>query len=425
MVPHAPLTAVVFVNRYYAPDVSATSQMLAGIAPALVASGYAVTVVTSRQRYDDASSALPATERRSGVDVVRVWSTRFGRQNLMGRAIDYLTFYLTTFVALLRLLRPGYVVVAKTDPPLVSLVCWPAAWLRGAKLVNWLQDVFPEVAVELGAARLPRWGVGLLQRARDASCRAARANVVLGPRMLSFFAQRGLPPQRFEIIPNWADDALIVPTPAGRSRLRAQLGWQDRFVVAYCGNLGRAHDHETLLGAAQLLATDTRIAFLMVGGGAEMAQLEREARARGLTAFRFLPYRPESELSDTLAAADVHLACLKPQLEGLIVPSKLYGILAAGRPTVFWGDPSGDVATELARIPAGLAVGSGDASGLADALRALQAEPARRATLGAQARQAFEARYTRGQSAAAWCRLLEAVADAPGPAPAAVGSSAD
>ena len=269
-----PPPAVVFVNRFYAPDLSATSQMLGGIATGLAAAGFDITVVTSRQRYDDAAARLPRRESIAGVNVVRVWSTRFGRDQLLGRAVDYLSFYASTFFTLLWLLRRNSIVVAKTDPPLVSLVCAPAAWLRGAKLVNWLQDVFPEVAEVLGSGKWPRWLMHLLKVLRDATCRAAVANVVLGERMRERLVAQGLPAPRFTIIPNWADDRQIVPTPTSEARLRGELGWAGHFVVAYCGNLGRAHDYETLLEAAQLLRDDARLGFLVAGGGAGMVRLQ-------------------------------------------------------------------------------------------------------------------------------------------------------
>ena len=132
-------------------------------------------------------------------------------------------------------------------------------------------------------------------------------------------------------------------------------------------------------------------------------------KERGLQAFRFLPYQPEAGLSDLLASADVHLVCLKPELEGLIVPSKLYGILAASRPALCWGDVDGETARELGRTGAGMAVAAGDAAGLAHAIRALQSSPNLRFDLGRRAREAFVARYTVGQSVAAWRRLLLAI----------------
>src|SRR5437762_3787700 len=141
---------VVFVNRYFHPDHSATSQMASDLAFHLASRGWSTGAITSRQRYDDASAKLAPRESVNGVDVRRVWSTRFGRAFLPGRAIDYATFYCSAFFALLRRAGRGSTIVALTDPPLISVIAALAAMLRGARPVNGTQDLFPEVAEALG-----------------------------------------------------------------------------------------------------------------------------------------------------------------------------------------------------------------------------------------------------------------------------------
>ena len=406
--PDAARPRVVFVNRFYLPDHSATAQMLAGVAGGLAAD-FAVTVITSRLRYDDPVARLVARERIGGVDIRRVWTTRFGRARLALRAIDYLTFYLSVARTLVWTLRRGDVIVAMTDPPLVALVCALPVRLRRARLVNWLQDVYPEIATVLGAAAVPGWIVESLAVLRDRSVRRADANVVLGGRMRDRLLARGAPEERLTIIPNWASPTLVVPKPATASALRTKLGLQGAQVAAYCGNLGHAHDFQTLLGAAALLTDLPDLRVLMVGGGAGMVQLRREVEARGWTQFLFLPYQPEEQLSDTLAAADVHLVCLKPELEGLILPSKTYGIMAAGRPAIYWGDLEGDVARELRHFDAGVAVQCGDSGGLATALRALLTDAGRRARLGENAREALIRNYTPERVVERWRTLLSSL----------------
>src|SRR5437868_5027237 len=141
-----PAHRIVFVNRFFHPDHSATSQMLSDLSFHLAERGRRVEVVTSRQRYDDADAKLPPRETVRGVEVRRIWSTRFGRGFLPGRAVDYATFYISAFLALLRRATRDSTIVALTDPPLISVVAALAAMLRGAKLINWTQDLFPEVA---------------------------------------------------------------------------------------------------------------------------------------------------------------------------------------------------------------------------------------------------------------------------------------
>ena len=171
---------VIFLNRYFYPDHSATSQILSDLAFFLAGAGHEVCVVTSCQLYDDAAAGLALRERIDGVEVHRVRTTRFGRDNLFGRAVDYATFYLAAGWRLWRIARAGDVIVAKTDPPLISVVASLIARWRGARLVNWVQDVFPEVAEALGVRALAGPQAGLLRRLRNRAFRSAAANVVLG-----------------------------------------------------------------------------------------------------------------------------------------------------------------------------------------------------------------------------------------------------
>jgi glycosyltransferase involved in cell wall biosynthesis len=400
---------VVFVNRYFFPDVSATSQMLSDLACRLVQQGMHVHVVCSDQLYDDPAAKLVPEETIQGVHVHRTWTSHFGRGRLLGRALDYASFYLTASAELLRVLRRGDTIVAKTDPPLISILAVAIAKLRGARLVNWLQDVFPEVATHLGANPLPGWLDHYLKRLRDYSLNAAHTNVVLGTRMREHLQRRGVARERICIIENWADGDAVTPKRVEMCELRAQLSIADKFVVGYSGNLGRAHEFETMLAAAEYLQTDANIVFLMVGGGAKMQQLQAAVAARRLPNFRFVPYQPRQLLSDSLAAADVHLACLLPQLEGLIVPSKFYGILAAGRPTIFIGDTDGELARIIDSTMCGTAVAVGDADALVAAIRRLQTDLTTREQMGFRARTLFVERYTVGRAARQWMETLRPV----------------
>src|SRR5439155_107353 len=239
-----------------------------------------VHVVTSRLKYDDPAARLPARAQYRGVTIHRVWTAAFGRFGLRGRAVDYLTFYLTCAVRLMSLVRSGDVVVIKTDPPLLS-------------------------------------------------------------------------------------------------------------IVANSGNMGRVHEYETILGAAELLRASSRIAFVFIGSGVRMRELKAEARRRELD-LTFMDYQPRESLAQSLGAADVHLVSLRPQAEGLVVPSKFYGVAAVGRPVIYVGDPDGEIGSVVRRFNCGVAVRNGDRQGLAEAISRLAANPHLCRALGNNARSAFE-----------------------------------
>src|SRR5438552_2028540 len=261
---------VVFVNRYFYPDHSATSQMVSDLAFHLAARGREVGVITSRQRYDAAGAGLPRREIVHGVAVRRVWSTTFGRHFLPGRAIDYATFYLSALFAMMNQRRTT--IVAMTDPPMLSAF----AALASRRVVNWLQDLFPEVATAVGM-RVPRF----VRRVRDWSLRRARRNVVIGESMQA--------PRRV-VIHNWAD-----------ASLRPVDVRHENFIVGYSGNLGRVHDVDTMLGAMNRLRGDD-VELVITGGGAKLG----EVRAANLPNVRLEPYAPRERLAESLSTADAH-----------------------------------------------------------------------------------------------------------------------
>jgi glycosyltransferase involved in cell wall biosynthesis len=415
---------IFFVNRFFYPDHSATSQMLTDLAFALADRGHRITVVTSRLTYDDTVARLPRRVTVRGVEIVRLATTGFGRTGLLGRAVDYVTFYLAAAWLLLRQVGRGDIVVAKTDPPLLSIVTTPIAGLRGAHAVNWLQDVYPEVMTALGLAgggRISRIPFAILRWLRDRALRKASLNVAIGERMSAELRRRGAPPDRIRVIPNWADGGLVQPVAPGDNELRRDWGLADTFVVGYSGNLGRAHDAETILAAIALTeasratlaaastalaptraSSDAGIEWLFIGGGAQLATLKARIEQRGDRNVQFVPYQPRDRLSVSLSVPDVHLITLRPALEGLIVPSKYYGIAAAGRPAIFIGDPDGEIGRILSATGTGLIVAEGDGAALARAIVSLAGDRRLVDDMGRRARALFEERYDLRYAVDAW-----------------------
>ena len=162
-------------------------------------------------------------------------------------------------------MRPGDIVIAKTDPPLMSVVAKPVARRNGARLVNWLQDIYPETAVELGVPFMRGPVAASLAALRNATLREAAATVVVGELMGRKVEALGAPAERIHVIPNWCNDEDIVA--AADNPLRRQWDLADKFVLGYSGNLGRAHEFATVLAAAERLRDEPRVAFLMIGGG--------------------------------------------------------------------------------------------------------------------------------------------------------------
>ncbi len=392
---------IVFVNRFFWPDHSATSQILTDLAFYLAKEGFTICVLSSRQVYDDPEATLPAQANISNVQVTRVWTTRFGRQNLLGRTVDYLTFYLSAALNLLVLVKPGDIVVAKTDPPLISVIAAIATRLRGAKLINWIQDLFPEVAGALEVGGVGKIE-GILRAARNWALRSAYKNVAIGDGMAKRIAREGIDLATITVIHNWSDGDAIQPIDREHNCLRREWGLADTFVVGYSGNLGRAHEFDTIMDAAEQLKDNKNIVFLFIGGGAQRDRIEEVGKQRGLTNILFKPYQPREQLAVSLSVPDVHLISLHPSMEGLIVPSKFYGIAAAGRPSIFIGSKSGEISRILGTGGCGFSIEIGQANQLTHTVTELNNNRDSCHQVGKRARLWFDQHFDIGKAMLAW-----------------------
>lgn len=408
-VAHRSLMRVIFVNRYFHPDHSATSQIASDLVFALAARGMPVTAITSRQRYDDAGAGLPPAETTEGVRILRVRTPVFGRRNLAGRTLDYVGFYAAAMWRVLRTARRGDVIVAMTDPPMLGVALWPVAALRGAKLMHWLQDLFPEIAQRLGV-RAIRPIAPMLQGLRNAALRRASATVVIGQSMAELVEREcGRAPV---LIPNWAlEEVGEADAPVARQSHPLRSEWElgAGFIVAYSGNMGRAHQLRGLIDAAERLREEPGIVFLLVGDGAQRAELEASARERGLTNVRFKPYQPREALRMSLTLPDMHVASLDERLEGLVVPSKFVGVIALGKPVLWLGSKSGEVGSLVLRAGAGMVVRADDGAAIAAAIRAVARDGSRVRAMAEAARALWKARFRRADAIAHWQEVLEGI----------------
>ena len=397
---------VVFVNRFYWPDHSATAQILCDLATGLAALGWEVTVITSRLRYEGGDRLAPV-EEHGGVTIQRVATSRFGRTTLVGRAIDYASFYVSAMIAAFRIVRRGDILVAKTDPPLLQIPLTLVSHLRGASQVNWMQDVYPELAVALGMHQLAGLPARLLVALRSRSMRGSARTVAIGGRMKEMLVAAGARRSQIVEIHNWGDDA-VLGAPREPSELRETWGFtSQRLVVGYSGNLGRAHELATMLDVSRVLAAQAALVdFLFIGGGALRERLD----AAALPNIALRPYQPRDELFRSMGVADIHWLSLQPELEGLIVPSKFYGSAASGRPILFIGDEDGEVARLIRRHDCGWTFRPGETQAIATLLRDLAADRDQLLARGCNARRMVRNHFSRAKAISAWDALLREVA---------------
>ncbi len=297
---------------------------------------------------------------------------------------------------------------------IAALICWG----RGAQLVNWQQDIFPEIAEVLGVGgQVGSAAFALLRLPRNWSLRVAAVNVVLGDRMADRLQALGIPESKLRVLPNWSDGNAIVPIDASRNALRRAWGLEASFVVGYSGNLGRAHEIETMLMAMKALNRDAKnssadcaaIKFLIIGGGALRSRLEDQAKRDALDNVDFKPYQPRTQLAETLCTPDVHLVTLRPELEGLVFPSKLYAIAAAGRPMIFIGHQSGEIARIINKLGCGFVVAPGRGTELEQRIRQLARSPTLCRIMGDRARAAFELGWDHTVAVSRWETLFKSL----------------
>jgi colanic acid biosynthesis glycosyl transferase WcaI len=350
-------------------------------------------------------------ETRNGVRLEWVGGLPFTRASHWRRALGYLSLYPAILWRALRLPRHD-VAVFLTDPPLQFLLGGWVHLFKRSRLAHWAQDIYPELAEELNVLRRRGLVARLLRGLAARSLRKFDAVVVIGACMKERMLARGIEPARLAVIPDWADTDAVRPTPREGNRFRAECGVMDQFVVMYSGNFGLAHDFTAILGAAARLQRERDdIAFLLVGDGPRLKDLQARVAAEGLRNIRLAPPQPLPRLAETLGAGDLHLVSMQDALCGLVVPSKIYGVLAAGRPAVFLGPAESEAAQLLTRHDCGTVLPAATADSLALAIHRWADDPAARAAAGERARRAAEAGGRAG-ALAAFARLLEGVADA-------------
>lgn len=395
---------VCYFNRSYWPDTGATGQLLTELAEDLVAlHGMEVTVVTG---FPLSGESLPRREIRNGVRVIRARGTTFSPRRFIGRATNYVTYFLSAFSVALRLRRQD-VTIALTDPPIIGIAAIAARPRRG--MIYLCQDIFPEVASLLQDFHSTAIN-NLLERINRYLVSRATRIIALGETMAARLINgKGADPAKVTVIHNWADTQAIVPSPKHNPFAIAH-GLTDRFVVLHAGNIGLSQNLDVVIDAAELLRDRRDIVVLFIGDGQRRHVLEASVRERALSNVRFLPFQPRDQLRWTYATSDVCLVSLKPGLAGYIVPSKLYPILAAGRPYIAALERDSEAAALTERHRCGIVVTPGDARALAAAITGLADRPHDGAAMADRARVAAEL-FSRERQVAAHAQVIEEVAE--------------
>lgn len=403
---------VLLLNQAFYPDVVATAQMGKDLADELVARGHRVTAVASRSIYGKSGAVLAKRESVDGIEVRRVGASLFGKSGYAARIADFALFYALALVRVLAAPRAD-VIVCYTTPPFVALVGLIARLLRGTRAVYWVMDLYPDLPVACGVMEERSRATRFFEGLNRFLLRRSDVDVVLGRCMRERVLAKGTPPERVRLIPVWADTSGIRPLEHAENPARAALGAGDGVVVMYSGNLGIGHDARTMCEAMAIVQDEVPgVRFEFIGGGKRRGEVEAFIRDRGIRIARWSDYVARERLGESLGAGDIHLISLKEGVEGIMVPSKLFGIMAAGRASIFIGHPGSEIARVLVETGSGRIVREGDARGLAEVIRELAADEGARAEMGRRAAAALEGLYDRATACRQWCEMLESLVPA-------------
>ena len=350
------------VNQYYWPGVEATAHLLTELCEAL-ADDYEIRVLTGVLRGHE---RLPGRDVRNGVEIVRVASTAFERTKLGLRAVNYASYIGSSLLQGLTGPRPD-LVLTMTDPPMVGDVGLAIARRFGVPLLVISEDVFPEIATQLGRLENPVL-VATLRQLISFYLKRADLVVAIGDTMRQRLEEKGAPADRLRVIPNWVDTDAISPQPVDNEWSRSNR-LTGKFVVMHSGNIGHAQNLEALVRAMTFLRDLDALAVVIIGAGARHTDLRRLAERLHADKLRSLPYQSRDVLPQSLSAAHLHYVGLAEGLAGFVVPSRLYGIMAAGRPVVVAADPESETAQVVERVGCGLVVPPSRPELLAEVIR--------------------------------------------------------
>jgi colanic acid biosynthesis glycosyl transferase WcaI len=399
---------ILLINQTYHPDVVATAQHAHDLARHLAAHGHTVQVIASRSIYGQKGASLPARETVEGVEVHRVGRSLFGKAGILARVMDFGLFYIAATIKAFTLPRPD-VVICFTTPPFIALLGLTLARLRQCAFVYWVMDLYPDLPVACGVMRPQAAMTQTFEIINRFCLRKADRVVVLGRCMMDRVLAKGTPGGGDHLvhIGVWADQTEVKPIPREENPYRTEWTLSDRFVVMYSGNFGLGHDVDTMCAAAERLRNDEKIRFVFAGGGKKKSIVDNFVRTHGLANCVVTGYQPREKLDASLSCADVHLASLLEGVEGIMVPCKLFGGMAAARPTIFIGHPSSELARILTEHQCGLVVRQGDVDGLVKAIRGLANNPKTCQDMGARARAALIKHFTREKACEQWREMLE------------------
>ena len=390
--------SILVVLLYWYPYSGPQTPIYAGIFRELRRRGHRITIISSfphfrsgsKETWDQYHGKCYDATSWEGIELIRtyVFAPTFSNHQygLISRALNFISFSLSSLLAGLLLRRRLDIVLTLSSPPLINgIVGWLLSKFKGAQSVHNIVDIYPDMAEKVGIWRgspvmwMLRWVEKLVYRLNPKL-------VVLSENMAENLARKRVAPGKIAVIPNFVEPEGFLDVPRDNAFAR-RYGLSDRFVLMYAGNVGVPHGVEVLIDVAKMLKGDDDFRVCIVGRGEYMAQIRAMVEDRGLSNVVFPPRQPEHMVPLIWASADASAVTYKPGLAEFSVPSKLLYIMASGRPAIVSADSDSDASRIVCRAGSGISVPPSDAAALVDAVLYLKRNPAVCREMGQRGRE--------------------------------------
>jgi len=382
------------VSELYFPEETSTGHYMTALAEQL-ATKFDVHVLCNQPTYEARGIRASNRERRNGVNIVRCSGLALNKNQLIGKLANMITVTFMLWLQSFFEIKRRDVVFVVTNPPSLTFCIWFTCWLKRAKCVLICHDVYPDVLIHASTFWVGSWLIRAIGFANEMLLNRLDAIVAIGRDMRKLLHPRvkgGRVP--IEVFTNWADLDTVHPIPREKTALLSDLGLCDKFVVQYCGNIGRTHNVGILLDAAEELVSSPGIHFLIIGSGAQMGNIRRQIANRQLNNITIRDRVDRSALNDALNSCDIAVISLNVGMAGVSVPSRMYNILAIGKPILAIMDEESEVARVVAEEGTGWVVKEDDLSVLVSAIKEASRRPDLLRVMGERGRVAACTKYT-------------------------------
>ena len=383
-----------FISEVYFPDEAGTAYYMTGLAEHF-AKTQRVSVLTGMPKYNARGKAVSRIEHLNGVHIIRCLDSTLDKNIILFRLANVFISSISIFINAIGNIKRNDIVIAVTSPPLLPFVIGLVCKIRRAIFLLRIDDVYPEVFVATGFLKKGSFLELLLAAANRILYKKADLIFVLGRDMARLVRTKaGSHAQRIKIVSNWSDSDRILPTSKKSSPLLNELGLADKFIVLCAGNMGRAQAIETLFSAAERLLCKANIHFMFIGSGQKTSWMKKKKEDGKLTNITLLGQRSRAEQQIFLNACDISVASLLPGMTGAGVPSRIYNVMASGKPIISVASADSEMSLVVAEENIGWVVSPSDPEQLASTILGASSDPATLKKMGKRARQLSETKYS-------------------------------